>query len=326
MGLKLGLYGSAGTKTCAGYPAELGHESLDAATFATWGVDYLKYDNCNVPANWTDEYQFCVPDKGATGKNGTCAETNKTAPAGYDWSTSNTAERYRIMGEALLAQNRTILYSLCCWGNASVMSWGASVGNSWRISADISPQWSRISMILNENSFWLNHVGFWGHNDADMLEIGNGKLTIEENRSHFAFWAAMKSPLIIGTDLSVLSADHLAILKNMYLLAFSQDEVHGGPATPYKWGVNLDWTFNASNPAEYWSGPSAAGTLVLALNTLSTTATRTISWSEVPGLNSTASYRVTEIWAGEDMGCVSKGITESVASHDTIGYIVGASC
>ena len=39
MGLKLGLYGSAGTTPCAGYPAEIEHESLDAATFAAWGID-----------------------------------------------------------------------------------------------------------------------------------------------------------------------------------------------------------------------------------------------------------------------------------------------
>jgi alpha-galactosidase len=73
-----------------------------------------------------------------------------------------------------------------------------------------------------------------------MLEIGNGNLTIAESRSHFAFWAAAKSPLIIGTALDGLPADHVAILKNKYLLAFHQDPVYGGPATPYKWGVNPD--------------------------------------------------------------------------------------
>ena len=92
--------------------------------------------------------------------------------------------------------------------------------------------------ILNENSFRLNSVTFWGHNDADMLEVGNGNLTLAETRSHFAFWAAAKSPLIIGTALDSLAADHLAILKNKYLLAFHQDNFYGGPATPYKWGVN----------------------------------------------------------------------------------------
>ena len=92
LGLKVGIYSSAGTETCGGYPASIGKESLDAATFASWGIDYLKYDNCGVPSNWTDEYVACVPDgtNGAVGVNGTCAVTNETAPAGYDWSTSNT--------------------------------------------------------------------------------------------------------------------------------------------------------------------------------------------------------------------------------------------
>jgi alpha-galactosidase len=100
--------------------------------------------------------------------------------------------------------------------------------------------WARVAEILNENSFRLNSVDFWGHNDADILEIGNGNLTLAESRSHFAFWAAAKSPLIIGTALDSSPADLVAILKNNYLLAFHQDAVYGGPATPYKWGVNPD--------------------------------------------------------------------------------------
>ena len=327
LGLKLGLYGSAGTETCAGYPAEIGHESLDASTFAAWGVDYWKYDNCNVPSNWTDQYDFCVPDQSGSLPNGTCPVTDMTAPAGYDWSTSNTAKRYDIMRDALLAQNRTILYSLCCWGDADVVSWGNNTANSWRMSGDIQPNWASVASIMNENSFWLSYVDFWGHNDADMLEIGNGDLTIEENRSHFAFWAAMKSPLIIGTDLSVLPADHVDILKNPYLLAFSQDEVFGAPAIPYKWGTNPDWTFNSTNPAEYWSGESTRGTLVLALNTLDEAADRQITWSEVPSLSAVGnSFHVTDIWTGVDLGCISDGITKSVGVHDTIGYLVGDSC
>jgi alpha-galactosidase len=126
LGLKVGIYSSAGTKTCGGYPASIGNEDLDAATFAEWGIDYLKYDNCYVPANWTDEYVACVPDSSNDHDfpNGTCAVTNKTAPAGYDWSKSNTAQRYRNMRDALLAQNRTILYSLCEWGQADVEHMG----------------------------------------------------------------------------------------------------------------------------------------------------------------------------------------------------------
>ena len=80
----------------------------------------------------------------------------------------------------------------------------------------------------------LNSVDFWGHNDAYMLELGNGNLTPEENRRHFVFWAAMNSPLIIGTAIDELSMELVDVLKNKYLLAFSQDKVLGKPAMPYK--------------------------------------------------------------------------------------------
>lgn len=303
---------------------------LDAATFAAWEVDYWKYDNCYVPENWWDTYDACVPDtwqQPGPYPNGTCPANDDPAPEGYDFNTSNTAERYRIMRDALAAQNRTILYSLCNWGGAAVWGWGNETGSSWRMSGDIRPEWLRIVEIMNQNSFLLNYVNFWGHNDADMLEIGNGNLTLPESRSHFAIWAAMKSPLIIGTDLSVISDEHLAILKNKYLLAFSQDQAYGEPATPYKWGVNPDWTFNATNPAEYWSGMSTNGTLVLAFNSLDEASERRIQWSEVPQLGKdSSSFAVTDIWSGEDLGCVSEGIEKRLDAHDTIGYLVGKEC
>ncbi|CZR56886.1 related alpha-galactosidase B [Phialocephala subalpina] len=323
LGLKIGIYSSAGLKTCAKYPASFGYESIDAATFASWGIDYLKYDNCGIPSNWTDEYVACVPESTSL-INGTCPTTSSSPPPGYDWSTSNSAERYRRMRDALLAQNRTILYSLCEWGTADVWAWGNETGSSWRMSGDISPSWARTAQILNENSFDLNSVGFWGHNDADMLEVGNGELTVEENRSHFAFWAAMKSPVIIGTSLDTLAPELVDILKNKYLLAFSQDSTYGGPATPYKWGTNPDWTFNATNPAEYWSGQSEAGTLVLALNSLNETAERQIVWSELPEYKKgwCENFEVTDIWTGENLGYVPGGINRTLNAHDTMGFIV----
>lgn len=99
----------------------------------------LKYDNCGVPPNWQDEYNFCVPDSSdpQANPNGTCPDLQNPAPPGYDWSTSKTAQRYRAMRDALLSVNRTILYSLCDWGQADVTSWGSETGNSWRMSGDI---------------------------------------------------------------------------------------------------------------------------------------------------------------------------------------------
>lgn len=331
------------SQTCAGYPASIGYEDIDAETWAEWGIDYLKYDNCYVPQNWTDECNDCVPDPVVEGLvNGTCKSCfiglydspisrepgtirDGLCEPGYDFSQSNTAERYRIMRDALLAQNRTILYSLCEWGHAGVQAWGNETASSWRMSTDITKSWQSVLAIFNQNSFYLNNVDFWGHSDPDMLEVGNG-LSVPEARTHFAFWAAMKSPLLIGTDLAKLDQENVDILKNKYLLAFSQDEVYGKPAMPYKWGTNPDWTFNASFPPEYWSGASSNGTLLLLFNPYNETKTKTASFAEVPQLEADGKYQVTEIWTGKDLGCIAGSIEGDVGAHDTSGFLVGESC
>ncbi|KAI1746086.1 glycoside hydrolase family 27 protein [Xylaria scruposa] len=327
LGFKIGIYSSAGTKTCAGYPASIGYESIDAATWAAWGIDYLKYDNCNVPSNWTDECNACVYHQGQPENyiNGTCVDSDNYCPAGYDYSKSNSAERYGIMRDALQAQNRTILYSLCSWGTAGVEQWGNETGNSWRMSDDISPEWDSVTAILNMNSFIVNDADFWGRPDPDMLEVGNAGLTTAEERTHFAFWAAMKSPLLIGTNLNTASDDAKSILLNRYLLDFNQDDVYGAPAKPYKWGTNADYTFNATNPAEFWSGRSQQGTLVLMMNTLAEGRNMTLDFGEVPDLDGDTMYNILDVWTGEDLGSSTSGITIEVASHDTAALLLTSS-
>lgn len=190
----------------------------------------------------------------------------------------------------------------------------------------IAASWDRIKEILNENSFYMNHVNFYGHSDPDMLEVGNGNLTIEENRSHFALWAIMKSPLLIGTDLAQLDSTKVEILKNKYLLAFNQDDVTGEPAAPYKWGTNEMWTFNATYPAEYWSGKFKQGTLVAALNVANTTQTKEIWWSDIPQLKNGKSYNVVDAWTDKSLGCIKDGLGLSVDAHDTGVLVVTGSC
>lgn len=159
-----------------------------------------------------------------------------------------------------------------------------------------------------------------------MLEVGNGNLTLTETRSHFALWAMMKAPLIIGTDLSSLSATNVAILLGSYLLGFNQDAIYGAPAQPYKWGVNPDWTFNATNPAEYWAGDSSNGTLVAMMNTLDDPRTMRADFSEIPGLQTHGRYKVVNAWTGESMGCVRNGVNMQVESHDTAVLLIQQGC
>ncbi|MEU3342026.1 glycoside hydrolase family 27 protein [Streptomyces sp. NPDC002144] len=186
LGLKLGIYEDAGTATCAGYPGSLGHESTDAQSFASWGVDYLKYDNCN----------------------------NTGVPA---------RTRYTAMRDALAATGRPILYSLCNWGQENVWTWGADVGNSWRTTGDISPTFSSMLSIFHSNVGLASYAGPGHWNDPDMLEVGNGSMTATENRSEFSLWAEMAAPLIAGTNIPQASAATLATLTNSRVIAVDQD-------------------------------------------------------------------------------------------------------
>jgi alpha-galactosidase len=189
-GLKLGIYGDAGTKTCAGYPGSLGNEELDAASWAEWGVDYLKYDNCY----------------------------NQS-----DGSRADYVRRYTAMRDALAKTGRDILYSICEWGQSQPWQWAVGVGQLWRTGSDIADNWSSLRSIIAFNATLAPYAGPGHWNDPDMLEIGNGGMTATEYRTHMGMWAMMAAPLIIGTDLRKASAETLSILSNQEIIAIDQD-------------------------------------------------------------------------------------------------------
>jgi alpha-galactosidase len=160
-----------------------------------------------------------------------------------------------------------IIYSICNWGWQQVWLWGKEQGQSWRTTQDIEPKWSSISYIINNNSFITYAADFYGHNDLDMLQLGNGDLDYEESKSHFTAWALMKSPLLIGTDLTKISNETLQILTNPEILAINQDPVIGTSISPFRWGYNRDWTWDPDHPAEFWSGRSQNGTVIMIVRT-----------------------------------------------------------
>ncbi|KAJ8486911.1 hypothetical protein ONZ45_g14505 [Pleurotus djamor] len=295
--LKIGIYSDAGTLTCAGYPASLGRELLDAQTFSEWGIDYLKYDNCNVPRNWTDT----------------------SAPPGGDWYNSNSGIRYRRMTDALSKQSRPIQYDLCIWGDANVWDWGARVGHSWRMSGDSSPTWNYITQIININVAHLSSVNFFSHNDMDMMEIGNGALTIQEQRTHFAAWAFLKSPILLGTDLDKLNSTQISIITNKELLAFHQDATIGTPAAPFTARPGAPVT----SPPEFFAGRSTKGSHVFIINTSNTTSTKSFNFSNVPGLASGRRFRVHDMWTGADLaGTHTSSFSVAVQAHDTAALLI----
>ncbi|HWL88885.1 MAG TPA: glycoside hydrolase family 27 protein, partial [Polyangiaceae bacterium] len=189
-GLKFGLYSSAGTMTCnsAGFSGGLGHEQQDANLWASWGVDYLKYDNCN--------------------------------NQGVD-----SVKRYTTMGDALKATGRPILYSLCEWGESKPWTWAKDVGNSWRTTGDIGDNFNSMLSIYKQNVVLDAFAGPGHWNDPDMLEVGNGGMTDTEYRSHFALWSIMSAPLLIGSDLRKASVATLDILTNADVIAVDQDSL-----------------------------------------------------------------------------------------------------
>ncbi|WP_026924219.1 lectin [Glycomyces arizonensis] len=186
-GLKLGIYSSAGTTTCAGYPASIGYERQDAALWASWGIDYLKYDNCG------------------------------------DHLGQSAQERYTAMRDALAATGRPILYSLCSWGLDNVWTWGSEVGNSWRTTGDITDSWGSVMGILDSQVGKDAYSGPGAWNDPDMLEVGNPGLSETESRAHFSLWSLLNAPLLAGNDLRSMSQTTVEILTNSEVIAVNQD-------------------------------------------------------------------------------------------------------
>ncbi|MGY0233443.1 NPCBM/NEW2 domain-containing protein [Longispora urticae] len=271
-GLKFGIYSSAGTKTCdsLGFPGGLDHEQADANLWASWGVDYLKYDNCN--------------------------------NAGVD-----AQLRYRKMRDALKATGRPILYSICEWGANQPWNWAQDVGNSWRTTGDISDNWSSMVSILHQNESLAPYARIGAWNDPDMLEVGNGGMTDTEYRSHFSLWAMMAAPLLIGSDLRTASPGTMTILKNTDIIALDQDPlgrqatvvapgVYAKPLANGDRGVAL---FNESNTAKTMSTTAAAvgigGATSYEVKDLwsKATSTSTGTFSATVPAHGTVVYRVT---------------------------------
>jgi alpha-galactosidase len=205
LGLKVGIYEDAGTTTCDGYPGSYGHEAIDARTFASWGVDYLKYDNCFIPY---------------------------AGFPGLDHQQIDT-RLYTTMSRALRATGRPIVFAMCNGYDpeAHPWRWGAPVSNLWRTTVDIKDTFA--STLLNFEGtvdLWRDaHPGAF--NDPDMLEIGNGGQTTAQYRTQFSLWAEMAAPLIAGTNLTALSRADRRIYTNRAVIAVDQDSlgVQGRP-------------------------------------------------------------------------------------------------
>lgn len=226
LGMKYGMYSSAGVFTCGKYPGSLGYEQKDADLFASWEVDYLKYDNCyNQGQSGTPKLSF---------------------------------DRYNVMSKALNNTGRPIVYSLCNWGNDDPYDWAYTISNSYRMSGDIYDSFQRpdarcpcvdtpcnwpgfhcsVMNILNKMAPIVSRTQPGAFNDMDMLEVGNGGQSDSEYVVHFSMWSLMSSPLLIGTNIPTLSPANLAIYSNPAVIALNQDP--SGTAAKRVWRYYVD--------------------------------------------------------------------------------------
>jgi alpha-galactosidase len=283
LGLKLGIYEDAGTATCAGYPGSYGHEQQDANLFASWGVDYVKYDWCNIPFS--------------------------SFPGQSHQQVAQTL--YTRMRDALAATGRRIVFSMCNGWDSSVQpwTWAGPVANLWRTSTDIAPSFSSMLNNFHTTVGLASFAGPGAWNDPDMLEIGNG-MSATEDQSEFSLWAELAAPLIEGTNLLNASAATLSMLTNRAVIAVDQDPL-GKQGTEVSSGGGLD----------VLAKPLANGDVAVALfNETGSTATISTTAAAV-GKSGASSYTLTNLWTGGST-TTSGTISAAVPAHGTVMFRV----
>ena len=434
-GVKLGIYSSNGTHTCEDYPASLLHERIDAETFASWGIEYFKYDFCHnkaisnlapriiavsfakecdgvvfarfnakqmtlkkmarivpdeviddkcyvdgldsnsgsivveveapetgeyilhidirkdsrdekfimVKVNSTEEYHiYCASRKNWTpeGKLQTIVHLEKGAntvellnPVGSRMDSA--AIQYKLMGRELKratklyaelngTEEKPIIYSICEWGFNRPWKWGAEAGNLWRTTGDIRADWRSVMLIYEFTVRLAKYSAPGAWNDPDMLEVGNGNLTHEENKSHFSLWCMMNAPLILGNDVRKFIKDDgtvdtdskvYKILTNKKMIAVNQDSL-GIQCRRIKTGI-VDVLVK---PLE---GNRAA---VCVLNKANSSKSATVELRKLSNLGylnlpSKSAYDVEEVWDEKLISGADKIVTE-IPAHGVKVYIV----
>ncbi|WP_168197055.1 NPCBM/NEW2 domain-containing protein [Agromyces laixinhei] len=285
LGLKLGIYSSAGTVTCAGYPASLGYEESDARQWAEWEVDLVKYDNCG------------------------------------DHQGIEEQERYQRMADAIAASGRDMLYSLCDWGEGQDWLWNGEdqVGHFYRTTYDIEPTWS---IMMRNGDFQAGMAPYSGPNnwaDPDMLVVGLERflgaevpgLPRNEARVHMGLWAITNSPLIAGNDVRSMEPWVREMLTNPRALAIDQD-----------WSGQIGTRVRQSGDADVWIKEMSDGsTAVLLLNRGTEPLTIGATPEEI-GIDA-ETLTVQDVWSGETFSS-DGNVRARVAGHSDAFFIVSA--
>lgn len=284
-GLKFGIYTDAGTGDCdSGAPGSGGHEAEDAATFASWGVDYIKEDWCNTRG-------------------------------------LNAQDAYRKMSRAIAATGRAMVLSVCEWGDNKPWLWAGQFAQLWRTTGDNKDCWAcgavtkdkpggypRGWTLILESQLGLEQYAGPGHwNDPDMLEVGMGGLTAEESRAHFSLWAVLAAPLIAGVDLRTMSPAVRSILTNREVIAVDQDPLgHQGTRV---------WR---DESAEVWARPLVdGGSAIVLFNTGHAAHSIGVRWKQI-GRDGQDRLSVRDLWRHQDLGAFAGGFAAVVPPHGVV--------
>jgi len=289
-GLKFGIYSDAADKTCAGYPGSFGFEEQDARLWASWGVDFLKYDYCHAPSDQV-----------------------------------TAIERYTRMGDALRGCGREILYSICEWGGRSPYLWARQAGGQmWRVTGDVVDSWtnvlhgtwwglgidSAIDIAVNLHAY----AGPGGWNDLDMLVVGLGGqgqvpgtgANLLEYQTQVSMWSILCSPLMIGCDIRTMNADIARLLMNQEVLMVNQDPL-GKQAERIKKEGDL----------ELWRKPMADGSLVMAMLNRGSSGERISFTAGEIGLLDSHKGVIRDLWRQEDISDFWREFNEVILPHST---------
>jgi alpha-galactosidase len=289
-GFKFGIHNCAGTKTCAGFPGGRGHEFQDALTYASWGVDFLKYDWC-------------------------------------EHGTANSQETYKTMRDGLATAGRPIVFSLCEWGDTKPWLWAKDIGHLWRTTGDIYncfdcvldhgtwKSWG-VLQILDMQDGLREYAGPGHWNDPDMLEVGNG-MAVNEERAHFSMWCMLAAPLIAGNDMNNMSVETREILTNPEAIAADQDTL----------GIQ-GFKYSAKDGVEVWFKPLAGGDWAMCvLNRNKDAKTISFDWknenvtdslSKRDANFSAMTYNLQNLWTKQSAGTTKDILSAEIPGHDVL--------
>jgi len=267
MGLKLGLYESFGTRTCKGNPGSYGNYQQDADTFASWGVDFLKFDYCGPPSGLTSaeaeaDYQQMSQDLIATGRHIVFSEE---LPIGAD--NANPANANYL----------------------PYVAFSSKIANMWRVAPDLTTSFDSTIFGHLANDLPLAsyaHPGAW--NDLDMLATGNTTFnwTVQQEETQMSIWAELASPLLDSSDLTSMTPATKQILGNKAAIAVDQDPLgRQGQLVSQQNGVDIV------------AKPLADGDVAVLLANTSSVPEHASTTAAAVGLGSAAAYTVSDLWA-----------------------------